>query len=207
MTIISPTLLQKKKLKDMIPKLFPEYQYVKFGPMGIILLSKSFWSFIFRKRTTIHITELCTVLIPERLEKLDHRTSDGEIIPYQRIYNKYSHIVLDLLHHRASNVIDYLYDEYTYIKYNIHKTYYIANNTLPQTTYTLSELLTNPTKKDGIVLSRLSNAYIKEALKRWKNAPVLNHPVLYRDFLNMWFRSEIKQQLNRIYNIRIAVST
>lgn len=191
----------------MIPKLFPEYQYVKFGPMGIILLSKSFWSFIFSTYTSIHITELCTVLIPERLEKLDTRTSDGEITSYQRIYNKYSHIVLDLLHHRTNNVIDYLYDEYTYIKYGIHKQYYTVNNVLPQPTYTLSELLVNPVKKDSIVLSRLSNAYIKEALKRWKSAPVLNHPILYRDFLNMWFRSEIKQELNRICNMRISIST
>jgi len=208
MHLISPTTLQRKKLKEMIRKLFPQYQYVKFGPCGVIFLSKSFWHVLFKCKT-IHITELCTVYIPERLEKLDTRTilDKGEFTPYQRVYNKYSYIVLDLLHHRANNIIDYLYDEYTYIKYGIHKKYYVVNNVLPETTYTLSEVLSNPIKKDSLVLSPLSNAYIKQALKHWKDVPhVLNHPVLRSNYLNMWFKKEVKQQLRQIYNIRIVIS-
>lgn len=208
MQILSPTVLQKRKLKEMIQKLFPQYQFVRFGPCGIIFLSRSFWHVLF-KHKTIHITELCTVHIPERLEKLDTRTiiDEGDFIPYQRVYNKYSHIVLDLLHHRANNIIDYLYDEYTYIKYGIHKKYHTIHNTLPATTYTLSEILSNPIKKDSLVLSPLSNTYIKQALKRWKDVPfVLNHPVLRSKYLDMWFRKEVKQQLKQIYNIRIVIS-
>jgi hypothetical protein len=207
MSLIVPTTLQKKKLKEMIQKLYPQYQYVKFGPCGIIFLSKSFWYFLF-KRKTINITELCTVYIPERLEKLDSRIiADQDVFPYQRVYNKYSHIILDLLHHRANNIIDYLYDEYTYVKYGIHKTYHTIHNTLPKTTYTLSELLVQPVKKDSIVLSPLSNTYIKQALKHWKDAStVLNHPVLRSKYLNTWFRSEVKQSLKRIYNIQIIIS-
>lgn len=208
MQLISPTILQKKKLREMIQKLFPQYQYVKFGPCGIIFLSKSFWCSLF-KRKAIHITELCTVYIPERLEKLDIRIrlNEEEILPYQRAYNKYSHIVLDLLHHRANNIVDYLYDEYTYVKYGIHKKCCAATNTLPETTNTLSNILSNTIKKDSLVLSPLSNAYIKQALKHWKDRPiVLNHPVLRSKYLDMWFKQEIKQQLNQIYNIRIAIS-
>lgn len=192
----------------MIRKLFPQYQHIVFGPFGIIFLSKSFWHSIF-SRKSIHITELCTVSIPERLAVLDSKTriNDGDFKPYQRAYNKYSHIVLDLLHHRATNIIDYLYDEYTYLKYGIQKNYYITNNILPETTYTLSEILASPVKKDSIVLSPLSNVYIKQALKRWKDASfVLNHPKLHSKYLDTWFRREVKQQLNKVYNIRIIVS-
>jgi hypothetical protein len=207
MHILSPTILQKKKLKEIIPKLFPQYQYIRFGRNGMIFLSKSFWHWIF-KRTAIHITELCTVHIPERLEELDTRiTNYEEKASYKRVYNQYSHVVLDLLHHRANTVIDYLYNEYTYIKYGIHKTYYTVNNVLPEKTYTLSEVLCTPVKKDSIVLSPLSNVYIKQALKRWKDGCfVLNHPILHREYLNMWFRREVKQQLKQIYNIRIVIS-
>jgi len=205
MHIISPTKLQKKKLKEMIKRLFPNYQYVKYGPSGLIFLSKSFWYFLF-KREIIHITEMCTVLIPERLEELESKTiieTDGHP-PYRRVYNKYSHIVLDLLHHRTNKVIDYLYDEYVGVKYGIHKTYYTRNNLLPQKSYTLSNILLN--KQEGsIVLSRFSNAHIKEALKQWKDAVfVLNHPVLRSKTLDLWFNKEVKEELNRIFNIRIA---
>jgi len=208
MQILSPTYIQIKKLKEMILKLLPEYKYVSFEGHGLIFLSKSFWHDIFRiKRKCIHITELCTVYLPEKLERLDSRTNveNGKALPYQRIYNKYSHIVLDLLHHRANTVIDYLYDEYTDIKYGIHRNYYTANNILPEKSYTLSEILSNPIKKDGIVLSHLSNAYIKQALRRWKNASfVLNHPKLKSKYLDLWFNKEVKEQIRQIYNINIA---
>jgi hypothetical protein len=207
MQILSPTKLQKKKLKEMILKLFPQYRYVKFGANGIISLSKSFWHILFCVSTKIHVTELCTVHIPERLEELDTRTNIHDEFVYKRAYNQYSHTVLDLLHHRVNSIIDYLYDEYTYIKYGLHKNYYTVNNTLPEITHTLSEILQNPVKKDGIVLSRLSNAYSKQALRRWKNTSfVLNHPILRSKYLDMWFKKEVKEKLKQIYNIRIVVT-
>lgn len=205
MHILSPTKLQKKKLKEMIQKLFPEYQYVRFGPSGLIFLSKSFWYCLF-KRDILHITEICTVHIPERLEKLKYRTIEtfGNDTSYHRAFNEYSHMVLDLLHLRANKVIDYLYDEFINVKYGIQKTYYTRNNLQPKKPYVLSEVLFN-SKKDSIVLSHLSNVHIKEALKRWKNAVfVLNHPVLRSKTLDLWFRSEIKEELRRIFNIRIT---
>jgi hypothetical protein len=206
MQLLLPTTLQRKKLTEIIKKIFPQYQFVRFGPCGLIFVSKSFWHSLF-KREVIHITELCTVLIPERLEELDTRTTpSGEAFPYQRVYNKYSHVVLDLLHHRANSIIDYLYDEYIYVKYNIHKNYYTINDVLPERTYSLSEILL-PVKPDSIALSHLSSDNIKQALKRWSNiSSVLNHPVLKKDVLNMWFKREIKDQLQQIYDIRIVFS-
>jgi len=209
MQLITPSKLQQKKLKEMILKLFPEYGYVTFNHLGIVFLSKSFWWNLFSLRKSVHITELCTVYIPERLEKIDLQTkiNNGNDTPYKQLYNKYSYIVLDLLHNRANNIIDYLYDEYTFIKYGIHKVYHTEHHTLPEFSHTLSEVLSNPIKKDGIVLSQLSNVYIKQALKRWKNATsVLNHPVLYRNFLNMFFREEVKKITRQFYDINIALN-
>jgi hypothetical protein len=149
---------------------------------------------------------MCTVFIPERLEKLESRIVDEYDNLYEQTTNKYSQTVLELLHNRSNSIIDYLYDEYTYVKYGIHKIYYTVNHKLPETTYTLSELLLNPIRKDSIVLSHLSNVYIKEALKRWKNANfVLNHPMLRSRYLDLWFKREIKQKLNEIYNIQIVL--
>lgn len=207
MRLLSPTKLQKKKLKEMIPKLFPKYRYVRFGSNGIVFLSKSIWHIIFCASTKVHITELCTVYIPERLNELKNKSNsiESEGFIYKKAYNEYSHIVLDLLHHRVNSIIDYLYDEYTYIKYGLNKTYCIVNNVLPEVTYTLSEILQNPVKKDSIVLSRLSNTYSKQALKGWiKSSLVLNHPILRSKFLDLWFKKEIKEKLREIYNIRIA---
>lgn len=208
MRILSPTVLQKKKLKEMILKLFPQYQYVKFGPCGLIFLSKSFWHFYFVKKETIHITELCSVHIPERLQELYVKTfEDNEVIPYQRVFNQYSQMVLHMLHYRTNKVIDYLYDEYVHIKYGLHRNYYVKNNILPEQTYTLSEILKDPVKKDGIVLSNFSTVQVKKTLKHWKDALfVLNHPKLRQNYLNMWFRKEIKEKLNEIYNYRIRIA-
>lgn len=209
MRLIHPTKLQEKKLREMIQKLFPQYQYVKFGKYGLISLSKSFWSYLFCKKDVVHITEFCTVNIPERLEELDSRITvdDGTFVPYRRVYNKYSHVVLDLLHNRATSIIDYLYDEYTYVKYGIHKTYYSINNQLPESTYTIFDIAYSEVKSNSIVLANFSNAYIKQALKRWKDAPfVLNHPILRRNFLDMWFKSEVKQYLRQIYDIKISIA-
>jgi hypothetical protein len=204
MHILSPTPLQKKKLEEMIVKLFPEWKYVRFKRHGLISLSKSFWYSLF-KRNIVHITELCTVYIPERLEKLESRTIeelDGRV-HYQRVYNIRSHTVLDLLHHRANGIIDYLYNEYTYVKYGIHKAYYTQTNLLPEKSYKLSEILFGR-KEGSVVLFHFSNAYIQQALKHWKNVvSALNHPVLLSKTLDMWFRPEIKEELRRI-NIRIA---
>jgi len=201
MQLITLTKLQKKKLKEMVVKLFPEFQYVRFKQHGLISLSKSFWHSLFYS-DTVHITELCTVRIPEKLEELDLRMKGDNA--YHRAYNQYSHIVLDLLHHRASKIVDYLYDEYIHIKYNIRKVYYNTNGILPKPAYKLSQFFL-PRKNDSVVLSRLSDVHIKEALRRWTNVTsVLNHPVLQVKRLNLWFKREIKEELGRILDIRIS---
>jgi hypothetical protein len=203
MRIISPTKLQKKKLKEMILNLFPKYKYVQINKNGIILLRKSFWWYLLLIADKVDITEMCAVSIPEKLEKLKSKTHNED--EYVSAYNPYSYAVLDLMHHRMNVVIDYLYNEYVNIKYNIQRVYYTKNNLLPQTTYSLSQILTDKVKEHSLVLSRLSTLYVKSILKKWKDGVnVLNHPVLRRSYLNYWFNRNFKEELYRIYNIKIV---
>gem|GEM_PF-5083250 len=149
----------------------------------------------------VDMTEMCIVNIPEKLEKFKSKTREGE---YEFAYNPYSYAVLDLMHHRTNVVIDYLYNEYINIKYNIQRIYYVKNDLLPQTTYSLSQILTDKVKEHSLVLSRLSTLYVKSILKQWKDSVnVLNHPVLRKSYLNYWFNRNFKEELYRICNIRI----
>jgi len=206
MRILSLTILQEKKLKEMILKLFPEYNYVVIRKNGIVSLSKSFWWSLIKRPKTLHVSEMCSVLIPEKLQTLYMGVFENDHKPYDPVYNQYSHIVLDLLHCRSNKVVDYLYDEFILIKYGLRKAHCVKNDILPQAVYTLSKLLSIPIKKDSIVLSKFSNAYAKQSLKHWKKSiSVLNHPILLSNSLNMWFRKEVKEYLKQYYQIKISI--
>jgi hypothetical protein len=206
MKILSTTSLQRKKLKEMISKVFPNYKYVRISPKGKISLSRSFWYMLFGAFKTIDITEMCMVLIPEQLDKLYMATFEGEQNgAYERVYNQYSHIVLDLIHHRSKSIIDYLYDEYVHIKYGLKKNYYYKANVLQESTETLKVLLANPVREQAIVLSRLSTISNKIYIERWmKSLFILNHPKLYSSYLDLWLRKYFKEQIRDAYSIRIS---
>ena len=199
MRIITPTKLQKKKLKEMILKLFPQYTFIRIADNGIISLSKSFWHFIFMVNKKVHVSELCTVYIPERLDELYCTTFENG-----KFHVSYSNVVMELLHHRSKSVIDYLYDEFIGIKHGIHKAYYTERQIVPETMYSLSEMIFSSRKYGEIVLSRLSNVQVKQSLKHWKDSLfVLNHPKLASNRLNLWFKKEFKKELRQIYLIQV----
>jgi hypothetical protein len=207
MRIIQPTILQQRKLREMILKLFPDYGYVKIKNDGIIFLSKSFWHFILHIRVVTHISDMCTVTIPEKLHELYTVTfDDADTQASDYVINKYSHTVIELLHRRSKGVIDYLYDEFTDIRFGIQKTYYTNRKVLPEVSYTLAEILSKP-KTDSIMLHRLSHAYACKAIKQLRDLPrIFNHPKLLSQFLNMWFNPEVKEKLKQYYKVRISVT-
>lgn len=199
MRIITPTRLQKKKLKEMVLQLFPQYVFVHIASNGIISLSKSFWHFIFMVNKKVHVSELCTVYIPERLNELYCTTFE-----YNRFRVNYSSVVMELLHHRSKSVIDYLYDEFIGIKHGISKSYYSKIESVPKPTYALSEMIFSSRKYGEIVLSRLSSVQVKQSLKHWKDSLfILDHPKLVSQRLNLWFRKEFKEELRQIYTIQV----
>lgn len=206
MKILSTTSIQRTKLKEIILKVFPNNKFVKISPKGKIFLSRSIWFMFFGAYKTIDITEMCMVLIPEQLDKLYMATFEGEQLgTYQRVYNQYSHIVLDLMHHRSKSVIDYLYDEFVHIKYGLKKNYCYKANILQEQTETLKAIIANPVKETAIALSSLSTISNKVYLERWmKSLFVLNHPKLYSSYLDMWLRKYFKDQIKHAYSIVIS---
>lgn len=105
--------LQRRKLKEMIKILFPEYSsiFIKFN--GIIILRKYWFSCTWK---SIHVSELCITQLPERLSKFKKESS--EHIP---IYNMWlNHII----HNNICNVINWLYIEFLKIKHeSVHCSY------------------------------------------------------------------------------------
>ncbi len=195
MHILSLTKLQKKKLREMILYLFPTYKYVNISKNGIISLRKSFWWYILFMSKKVDITEMCLVMLPDKLSKI--RTKPA----YDSVFNTYSHMALNLIHlNKANTVVDFLYTTYVNLKYNIVKVYNTEHNLLPEKTIALF-------KCTNMVLSPLSNLYSKERLKKWKEAyTTITHPVLSRNTLNMWFKQEVKKQLNKIYELQLTLS-
>jgi len=189
------TKLQKKKLKEVILYLFPKYKYVNINKDGIISLRKSFWWYIFNVSIKYDITEMCLVQIPERLEKLKSKSDE-----YENVFPIHSHIILDFFHLRKPDlVINYIYDAFIKAKYGIIKTYCITHNILPEKRYTLFS-------SEALVLSPLSPSYIKSQLSKWKNVTSNQLPALRKNYLNMWFKKEIKEQLNMLYNIKMRIA-
>ena len=70
----------------------------------------------------------------------------------------------------------------------------------------MRELLLTPLKRNSLVLSRLSNTYIKQTLKYWINQNSnFNHPKMLSNYLNLWFNKEIKEKLEQYYKINISI--
>ena len=209
MRLISPTRLQKAKLKEMVLKLYPDYRVVIISDKGIISLYKSIWHFILQVKKTVYVSDMCIVHIPEKLEELNSNVfEEGGLPVYNRVYHNYSHIVLELLHRRDSNIIDYLYNEFAYIKHGIMRTYYVNTQKKPEPVFSLSEMLHNPSIKYGdMIFSRLSSLHAKQSLKHWKDSLfVLHHPKLLSKTLNLWFRKELKQEIGRCLQLEIKLN-
>jgi len=196
MHTLNPTKLQKRKLKDMVLHLFPTYKYVNISYKGTISLRKSFWWYIFFMSKKVDLTELCLVMVPEKLEQL--KTKSGK---YSQVFSEYGHFALDMMQlGKPNKVIDYLYNSYVDIKFGIIRNYNYINNILPENKYSLFNT-------NAIVLSPLSPSFTKAKLKKWITAPSkLSHPKLKHNYLNLWFKDEVKKQLNKIYELQVTLS-
>jgi hypothetical protein len=99
------TAFRKKKLRDMLQSLFPEYDLFRIKRNGMISFGYKFYFIpIIKKR--IHISELCIDEIPKRIGK-------NRSVCYMQSVNKTINYIL--VNH-SYNIIDYLYQEYYNIK-------------------------------------------------------------------------------------------
>jgi hypothetical protein len=96
--------LQRRKLKEIIKILFPEYEFVFIKLNGIIILRKYWFSCIWK---SIHVSELCITKIPERLSQFRGDNS---------YFQKYNTCLEYIIHNNMYNVVDWLYTEFLKIK-------------------------------------------------------------------------------------------
>jgi hypothetical protein len=107
--------LRRKKLKEILKTLFPEYKYIFVKNNGVIIFRK-YWFFTYK---SIHISELSITEIPERLSNF--RQGDKEYTP---VYNQYLEYII---HYKIKNVIDYLYSEFLKVKKDSRLTILVEN--------------------------------------------------------------------------------
>ena len=129
--------LRKKRLIEMLKVLFPEYSLIRIKRNGLVLFG-SIILFIPIIEQRIHISELCIDELPKRLGKYRR----GSINNYINIINQYLECIIT---NNISNVIDFLYQEYSNIKSSTH-----INVLLEDAQYSLPE-----SKSDSITIGVL----------------------------------------------------
>jgi hypothetical protein len=105
--------LQKKKLIDMTKFLFQGTRRVFITKSGNIYISKGIFRWV-----KVHIFEMCTSILPIKLKSFHDNIEEKA---YSTVYNKYGYIVIDLLNSgkTTGDIIDYLYKEFSLLRYNI----------------------------------------------------------------------------------------
>jgi len=207
MRLIVPSKLQLKKLKEIVLKLFIEYKYVFISHTGTISLYKSFWHLLILTNKKVNITDMCVIYIPERLGQLKDKTFGDKDLIYQEPYNEYSHNIIELMYRRSSLIIDYLYDEYILIKHKIRKVYCVKPVIVPTKLYVLPPILFGCINHYCLMLSALSRACVKQSIKYWKEAPfVFNHAKILSNYLNLWFKREVKERLEQYYQLQVSIA-
>lgn len=159
MTKFNISILHKRKMVDMIKALLPKVKRVKFKKDGIVSIRTGLF-----RGYKIHISELCVSVLPIKLKDLRLILEDKA---YDSVYNTYSFMVANMLNNNndASSIIDYLYSEYSLIKYNIKR----VNNT---------NVIEIPAQVESIkvevrylpVISPISNKYTRRNFKFLKDS-------------------------------------
>lgn len=105
--------LQKKKLISMVKSLFNGTRRVFITQNGNVYVSKGIFRWV-----KVHILEMCTSKLPIKIKEL-HLELNSKA--YDSVYNRYAYTVVDLLNtgKTAGDIIDYLYREYSLLKFNL----------------------------------------------------------------------------------------
>ena len=109
MNLIKITPLLKRRTKDMIADMMPEYKYSRITNSGIVKLKKNWWSF---KTTTVNITDLYFDVFLKRLADNCKRKGYGDT--YERIFSNDIYVILQLKSYKNTISID----DYVWQKYN-----------------------------------------------------------------------------------------
>lgn len=155
---------RKKRLKELLKTLFPEYDVIRIKNNGLILFGKKYFKLSFIKQR-VHVSELCIDEIPKRLAKYRH----GNIGYYVQTINTYlDHII----NNNVCNIIDFLYKEYSNIKSSSRVDILLEDSqfSLPESnpdSETIGTILNKVIRNNNIsdIIGNLNRLYPKESIR------------------------------------------
>jgi hypothetical protein len=157
MNLIKVTNVLKRRVKQMVLDLLPEFGFVRVTNRGSVILKKNWWSF---RKTVVNITDLFIDILPNQLAKSCQRKGFGDT--YAHLFSDDIYIMLQIKAYKAD--IDIA--EYIWNKYNM------LHREVPIITITSEVFLENPSEYRFPVLSSTSSKFIpgfETFLKRKKN--------------------------------------
>jgi hypothetical protein len=108
MNLIKVTSLVKKRTKDILTDLMPEYKYHRVTNSGLVVLKKRWWHL---KRTIINITDLYIDIIPKRLAENCRQKGYGDT--YDKLFSNDIYVMLQIRAYKKEfNLVDYVWDKY-----------------------------------------------------------------------------------------------
>jgi hypothetical protein len=108
MNLIKITPLLKRRVKDMIVDLIPEYKYILINKRGLVTLKTKWWSF---KKTTVNITDLFIDVLPKKLAESCKRKGYGDT--YERLFSNDLYVMLQIKAYKKDfDITEYIWDKY-----------------------------------------------------------------------------------------------
>ena len=146
MNIIKVTQLTKKRVKDMIADLMPEYKYVRVRNSGVVMLKKRWWSF---KYTTVNVTDLFIDTFPKLIVECCKRKGYGD--GYSVLFSDNLYVLLRLRAYKKDvDLVGYVWQQYNKLIREVPKLSVIVS----------SAVIEDPSSRYTPVLSPVSNRYI-----------------------------------------------
>jgi hypothetical protein len=108
MKLINITPYNKRRIRNMVIDLLPEFGYVRVTNRGLVVLKKTWWSI---KRTVVNVTDLCIDILPNRLAASCKRKGYGDT--YERMFSNDIYIMMQLKSYKKDfDILNYIWDKF-----------------------------------------------------------------------------------------------
>jgi hypothetical protein len=159
MNLIQINSLTKRRTKNILQDLIPEYKYQRVTNHGLIILKKRWWSL---KKTIVNITDLYIDIFPRKLA--DRLKEKGHGDGFINLFNNDIYVMMQLKAYKK----DYSIVDYVWQKYNV------LLREVPIIKTTVSEFVLETTQNRYLpILSPVSTYYIpgvEKLLRRMKKS-------------------------------------
>jgi hypothetical protein len=157
MNLIQITSLTKKRTKNILQDLLPDYKYQRVTNQGLVILKKRWWSL---KKTIVTISDLYLSVFPKAIADRLKQKNLGE--GFISLFNNDIYVMLQLKAYKKDiDIVDYIWQKYNTLLREV-----------PVITITTSEfILEDESERYLPVLSPVSNFYIpgfEKLIKRMK---------------------------------------